>query len=118
MDKGVLEKGVEDQKAIILLGEHVVHHIGLLLRLFLIVGADRLERDNLVAAGEDLHQLGHDPLDHIRDIGGDDRAAVGDLIPIGLAHVAIEQFGPLGTDVGGRAAVGDLPRDNRLEFVR
>ena len=63
----ILDEGVEHQEAGVLLHEDVIDVVGLLLGAGHVLRADRLELHDLVAAGEDVHQRGHQPFDRIGD---------------------------------------------------
>jgi hypothetical protein len=120
LNQPVLQHGIEDQKTLVLPHEDVVDDIGLLLGALLVIRPQRLELHHLVAAGENLHQLGHDPLDRVRNVGGDDEAlALGDprVLGIRLGHVGVEELRPLGADRRGRGRLRDLPRDDDPQLV-
>ena len=85
--QGVFERGVEDQKAVVLLIKDVVAGIGCLFGALYIRGARRLKADGLVGAGEDFEQGGENPLHRVIHVAGDDLRPVFLLVAVGLTVI-------------------------------
>ncbi len=83
----ILERGVEDQEAVVLLVEHVVAGVGDLLGALFILWADGLEDHRLLGTCEHLDQVRQHALDRIEHVRRDDSRATFFLVAVRLAGV-------------------------------
>ena len=119
----VLDERIEHQETGVLLHEHVVDVVGLLLGRRHILGPERLEPHHVVAAGENLHQRGHQAVDGVGHVGRHRaRAALlGRHVVAHVAVVVVHGMGALGRKLGG-AHGGEriqlLGREHGLELGR
>ena len=112
----ILDRADHPYKSVVALERDVVDEIRLLLGLFLVLGADRVELDDAVAAHERLNHVRDHALDHVGHVAGHDSRAAGLLVAIGLAVVARDGVGPVGRDVAlQRPERGFLGRADRCQ---
>lgn len=119
LEERVLEPGVENGKSVVLAVPDPVDVIGRLPCRLLVLGPDRLEAHDLVAAGEDSHQRRQHRVDSLGHVSAHDLAAPVELVaePV-AAVVALGERALLGEAsslrVGG---VADVLGEKRLEVV-
>ena len=85
--QGILDGRVQDQKAIILLGEDVIACLGGLLCAFHIFLLRRLKRNNGICCVEDVQKLRQYPLDRVLNVAGDNGRPAIFLIAVWHAEV-------------------------------
>jgi hypothetical protein len=83
----------------------MVDVIGLLLRGLFVLGADRLEPDNLVRARKDIHQARHQPFDGVGHIGRDrlGPAFLRRHVLVHVAEVVVHRLGAVLGELGRRS---------------
>ena len=89
-EQSILEEGVQQLVAVVLVLDDIVDVIGRLLGGLNVLAGARGEANVFVVRREHPHQIRHDGFDGIRQFGGDDRRSTLHLVAKRLAKVEVE----------------------------